>query len=30
VPSPFDFDRTPPNLVSLGDRIRFRVDRVEA
>lgn len=29
VPSPFDFDKTPPNLVSLGDRIRFRVDRVE-
>ncbi|MBS0549082.1 MAG: carboxyltransferase domain-containing protein [Proteobacteria bacterium] len=30
VPQPFDLDRTPPNLVSLGDRIRFRVDRVEA
>lgn len=30
VPSPFDFDKTPPNLVSLGDRIRFRVDKVEA
>lgn len=30
VPSAFDFDKNPPNLVSLGDRIRFRVERVEA
>ena len=30
VPSPFDLDKSPPNLVSLGDRICFRVDRVEA
>jgi len=29
VPIPFDLAKDPPNLLSLGDRIRFRVDRIE-
>jgi KipI family sensor histidine kinase inhibitor len=29
VPVPFDLAKDPPNLLSLGDRIRFRVDRIE-
>lgn len=28
VPEPFDLGRDPPNLLELGDRIRFRVERV--
>jgi KipI family sensor histidine kinase inhibitor len=28
VPEPFDLHRDPPNLLDLGDRIRFRVERV--
>ncbi|MBS0517084.1 MAG: carboxyltransferase domain-containing protein [Proteobacteria bacterium] len=30
LPAPFDLAKDPPNLLSLGDRIRFRVDRIEA
>jgi len=30
LPTPFDLACDPPNLLTLGDRIRFRVDRVEA
>ncbi|MBS0223218.1 MAG: allophanate hydrolase subunit 1 [Proteobacteria bacterium] len=30
VPVPFDFSRQPPNLLSLGDRIRFRIERIDA
>ncbi|WP_422035352.1 5-oxoprolinase subunit B family protein [Reyranella sp.] len=30
VPVPFDLANDPPNLLSLGDRIRFRIDRIEA
>lgn len=30
VPVPFDLAMDPPNRVSLGDRIRFRVERIEA
>jgi KipI family sensor histidine kinase inhibitor len=29
VPVPFDLAKDPPNLLSLGDRIRFRIDRIE-
>ncbi len=29
LPAPFDLAKEPPNLLSLGDRIRFRIDRVE-
>ncbi len=29
VPSPFDMARDPMNLLSLGDRIRFRIERLE-
>ncbi len=29
VPMPFDFARDPMSIVSLGDRIRFRVERIE-
>ncbi len=29
VPVPFDLSRSPPNLLDLGDRIRFRVERIE-
>lgn len=30
LPVPFDLALDPPNRVSLGDRIRFRIERVEA
>jgi KipI family sensor histidine kinase inhibitor len=30
VPPPFDLERDPPNLLSLGDRIRFRIESVES
>jgi len=26
---PFDLAKDPPSLLSLGDRIRFRIDRIE-
>jgi 5-oxoprolinase (ATP-hydrolysing) subunit B len=29
VPTPFDLAQDPPNLLALGDRIRFRIDRIE-
>lgn len=29
VPMPFDLAKNPPDLLSLGDRIRFRIDRIE-
>lgn len=29
VPDPFDTSRNPPNLMNLGDRIRFRIERIE-
>jgi KipI family sensor histidine kinase inhibitor len=29
-PVPFDLDFDPPNRVSLGDRIRFRIERLDA
>jgi len=29
LPVPFDLSKNPPNLLSLGDRIRFRIDRIE-
>jgi allophanate hydrolase subunit 1 len=29
VPVPFDLERDPVNLLSLGDRIRFRIERIE-
>ncbi|MFC4842410.1 MULTISPECIES: carboxyltransferase domain-containing protein [Bradyrhizobium] len=28
-PIPFDFSKTPPNVLDLGDCIRFRIERVE-
>lgn len=29
LPEPFDLSKDPPNLLSLGDRIRFRIERIE-
>ena len=29
LPVPFDLSKREPNLLSLGDRIRFRIDRIE-
>jgi allophanate hydrolase subunit 1 len=29
VPEPFDLARDPMSVVSMGDRIRFRVERIE-
>ncbi len=29
APVPFDLSRNPPNLLDVGDRIRFRVERIE-
>ncbi len=29
APNPFDVSKSPPNLLNLGDRIRFRIERIE-